>query len=265
MNLSFAELAPRVRIVLVETLYSGNIGSVCRSMANMGLSDLALVSPQAVDGWEEAARLACHATDILETRREFPTLADAIADCTMVAGATARLGLYRQHVRPPREIAPEVWKTAAAGGRVAMVFGREDKGLLNDEIVQCTHLVRIPASADYLSLNLSQAVMVCTYELFMARGDYEQPREKSLPATAAQRAQMMAMWRRLLLLTGFMEEDKADHMMQGFQRIFTRGAVTDDDLRILMGVARQAEWAARADPSMLPGAASPGLPGGRRT
>ncbi len=257
-----AEYADRIRIVLVGTLYGGNVGSVCRAMANMGLSDLALAAPQIVDGWEEAERLACHATDILAARREFPSLADAISDCTMVAGTTARLGLYRQHVRQPRELAPEVWRAAKAGGRIAIVFGREDKGLLNDEILQCTHLVRIPAANEYTSLNLSQAVMVCAYELFMARGDYEVPQEKSMPATAAARNHMMAMWRRMLLLTGFMEDDKADHMMQGFQRIFSRGAVTDDDVRILMGVARQAEWAAKSDPSSLH-AVDP-LPGGRR-
>ena len=127
--------------------------------------------------------------------------------------------------------------------RVALVFGREDKGLFNEEVGICTHLVRIPTADAYVSLNLSQAVMICCYELFMTLDCYEAPQEKSVVAPAGQRLKLMEMWRRMLLRIGYMKPDKADHMMQGFQRIFTRGAVTEDDLHMLMGVARQAEWA----------------------
>jgi tRNA/rRNA methyltransferase len=236
-----------VRIVLVEPLYSGNVGSVCRAMANMGLCELTLVAPQIVDGWEEGKKLAVHATDVLDARREVATLAEAIGDCVVVAGATARLGLYRQHVRTPREVAPELVK-AAGDARIALVFGREDKGLFNEEIGMCTHLIRIPTAPAYISLNLAQSVMVCCYELFIALGDYEAPQEKSVIAPAGHRIKLMEMWRHMLLRIGYMEPDKADHMMQGFQRIFTRGAVTEDDIHMLMGVARQAEWAANKTP-----------------
>jgi tRNA/rRNA methyltransferase len=234
----------KVRVVLVEPLYSGNVGSVCRAMANMGLTDLVLVSPRIVDGWEEGERMAVHAGKLLANRREVATLAEAVGDCVAVAGTTARLGLYRQHVRSPREAAVGLIKRAATD-RVALVFGREDKGLLNEEIGLCTHLIRIPTADAYVSLNLAQAVMVCCYELFVAQGDYEAPTEKSEAAPAAHRIKMMEMWRQMLLLIGFVKPDKIDHMMQGFQRIFTRGALTVDDVHILMGVARQAEWAAK--------------------
>lgn len=237
-----------VRIVLVEPLYSGNVGSACRAMANMGLRELTLVSPRIIDGWEEGTRLACHATDILNARQTAASLAEAVSDCAAVVGTTARLGLYRQHVRTPREVAAEVVKLAAQA-KVALVFGREDKGLFNEEIGVCTHLVRIPTADAYVSLNLAQAVMVCCYELFMALGQYEAPLEKSVAAPAGHRIKLMAMWRHMLLQIGYMQPDKADHMMQGFQRIFTRGAVTVDDLHILMGVARQAEWASEKRPS----------------
>jgi tRNA/rRNA methyltransferase len=233
-----------IRIVLVEPLYSGNVGSVCRAMANMGLTDLVLVAPQIVDGWEEGERMAVHAGGLLANRREVATLAEAVGDCVAVAGTTARLGLYRQHVRSPREAALELSRKTQAD-RVALVFGREDKGLLNEEIGLCTHLIRIPTADTYVSLNLAQAVMVCCYELFVAQGDYEAPTEKSEAAPAAHRIKMMEMWRQMLLLIGFVKPDKIEHMMQGFQRIFTRGALTVDDVHILMGVARQAEWAAK--------------------
>lgn len=245
-----------VRVVLVESLYGGNVGSVCRAMANMGLHDLTLVAPKIVDGWEEGERLACHADGLLHNRREVVTLAEAVADCVAVVGTTARLGLYRQHVRTPRETAPELLRLASSG-KVALVFGREDKGLFNEEIGLCTHLIRVPTADAYVSLNLSQAVMVCCYELYVAQGIYEAPLEKSVLAPAGHRSRLMAMWRHMLLKVGYVNEDKADHMMQGFQRIFTRGAITEDDVHILMGVARQAEWAVGGN-AQRPGIMPPG-------
>lgn len=240
-----------IRIVLVGTLYSGNVGSVCRAMANMGISDLALAGPQICDDWQEAGRMAVHAGNILENRRETATLAEAVAECAFVVGTTARGGLYRQHVKTPREVAPELLRLAAHG-KVALVFGREDKGLTNDEIGMCTHLIRIPVHPAYTSLNLAQAVLLCCYELYAALGTYEPPVEKSLPASAANKLKLTGLWRQMLMLIGFMKEDKADHMMQGVQRIFSRGVYTDDDVAIMMGVARQAEWAARNGAGIKP-------------
>ncbi len=232
-----------IRIVLVGPLYGGNVGSVCRAMANTGLSDLALVAPPALD-LEEARKMACHADGILESRTEHASLETAIADCGLVIGTSARKGLYRQHARTPREWAPTILE-AAATGRAAYVFGREDKGLTNEELALCTHIVQIPTTESYTSLNLSQAVMICCYELFTAAGLYTPPEEKSERVAATVRERMFAIWRELLLDIGFMEPAKADHMMQGFRRVMGRGVLTDDDARIMMGIARQADWAAR--------------------
>lgn len=229
-------------VVLVQPLYAGNVGSVCRAMANMGVSDLRLVSPRFAD-WSEAGRMACHALPLLESRRIFDTLSGAVADCVAVAGTTVRLGLYRRHVRSPRDWAPDLLRLAGGGGRVALVLGREDCGLLNDEIALCTHLVRIPSHPGYPSLNLAQAALVLLYELFLAGGEYEEPVEKSELATLELRERMIAMWRDTLLRAGFMDEDKADHMMQGVRRIFARGALTVDDVNIMLGAARQTQWA----------------------
>ncbi len=233
-----------IRIVLVGTLYSGNVGSVCRAMANMGITDLVLAAPRICDNWEEAVRMAVHADAILANHRKVDSLAEAVADCSWVIGTTARGGLYRQHVKTPRELAPELLKLAAHG-RVALVFGREDKGLNNEEIGICTHLIRVPVHPEYASLNLSQAVLLCCYELYSALGTYEPPVEKSVPASAAQKLKLLEKWRAMLLTIGFMKEDKADHMMQGVQRIFSRGTFSEDDVAIMMGVARQADWAAQ--------------------
>jgi len=232
-----------IRIVLVSPLYGGNVGSVCRAMANMGIRDLALVDPQVSD-WREAEVMACHAGDILANRKTHPTLAEAVADCVAVVGTTARQGLYRRHAKTAREWAPDLLALAGRGP-VALVFGREDRGLLNEEVLICTHLVQIPTDNAYSSLNLAQAVLILCYELFLARGSYEPLTEKSTLAPAEMRAQLERMWRQLLLDIGFMEQEKADHMMAGILRVFSRGALTEDDVNIFLGIARQADWARR--------------------
>lgn len=229
-------------VVLVGPLYGGNIGSVCRAMANTGMSKLRLVAPDKSVDWSEAERMACHAKGVLDNLQIFDSFADAVGDCSVVAGSTARHGLYRRHAQTPREHAPALCE-AAACGRVALVFGREDKGLLNEEVSMCTHLIRIPSDPEYSSLNLAQAVMVVCYEMYVCGGEYETERERSAPAPAALRVRMLDMWRGLLLRIGFMEIKKADHMMSAVNRIFSRGALTMCDVNIMMGVVRQASWA----------------------
>lgn len=236
--------APRglLRVVLVGPLYGGNIGSVCRAMANFGADNLVLVAPDPGIDWREAEKMAVHAADILRRRRVVDTLDEALADCVASVGTTCRRGLYRQHALSPKEWAPEL-VSLSHGGRVALVFGREDQGLFNDEIARCTHLVQIPTATEYKSLNLSQAVVVLLYELFQAHDGYQPVKEKSPLAEGALRERMARMWRDFLLRIGFMDNQTADHMMAGIRRIFSRGAKTVDDVNILMGVAHQAEWA----------------------
>lgn len=231
-----------IKVVLVGTLYTGNVGSSCRAMANMGLKNLVLAAPNLQNDWEEGERLAVHATDILHNRKEFATFEEAVADCVAVVGTTAREGLYRQHVKTPREAAHDILALAAQGP-VALVFGREDKGLKNEEIAQCTHLIRIPVDEGYTSINLSQAVLITAYEFFTALGNYQMPHEKAPPAPQAQKMQLMKNWSNMLQEIGFMKPEQEDHFMQGFHRVFSRGVFTKDDAALMLGVARQAIWA----------------------
>lgn len=232
-----------IYVVLVGTLYTGNVGSACRAMANMGIRHLRLAAPNLQNSWEEGERMAVHATDIMSSREEFATFEEAVADCIAVVGTTAREGLYRQHVKPPRDAASDLL-TLASQDKVAIVFGREDKGLLNEEVAQCTHLVRIPVDEGYTSINLSQAVLITCYELFTASGRYVPPHEKAPPAVQAQKNQLMKNWANMLCEIGFMKPEQTDHFMQGFQRVFSRGVFTRDDAALMLGVARQAIWAA---------------------
>lgn len=231
-----------IYVVLVGTLYTGNVGSACRAMANMGIRHLRLAAPNLQNSWDEGERMAVHATDVLSSRQEFATFEEAVADCVAVVGTTARGGLYRQHVKAPRDCAADLLSLAATGP-VALVFGREDKGLLNEEIAQCTHLLRIPVDEGYTSINLSQAVLITCYELFAASGRYCPPQEKAPPAPQAQKMQLSKNWSKMLETIGFMKPEQADHFMQGFQRVFSRGVVTKDDAALMLGVARQAIWA----------------------
>mgnify|MGYP001561132515 CR=1 FL=1 len=244
--------AENIRIALASPLYGGNIGSVCRVMANTGLHDLAIAAPRDNVDLQEARNMACSAWHIYEQHREFPTLSEAVADCGLVIGTTARLGLYRSHSLTPRAIVPRILE-AAATSRVALVFGREDWGLSNEELAICTQLIQIPSDPGYLSLNVAQAVMICCYELYVGSGEFVPSQEKTPEAPSQLRERMFAMWQETLLAIGFMKDDKADHMMLGLRRILGRGTLTVDDVKILMGMARQTRWMSR----QVPGAAIP--------
>lgn len=230
-----------IRVVLVSPLYGGNVGSVCRAMANCGLRQLALVAPAPSLNLEEARRMACNAGALLDGRREFATFAEAVADCGLVAGTSVRPGLYRAHARSPREWAPTLLE-AARQAPVALAFGREDNGLSNEELTLCTHFIRIPSAPEYPSLNLAQAAMICCHELYLAAGEFVPGAEKSPEAPSALRERLFAIWEQVLLDVGFMEREKALHMMLGIRRIFARGLLTVDDVKILMGIARQMRW-----------------------
>lgn len=239
-----------IRIVMVSPLYGGNIGSVCRAMANMGMSELALAAPGKVD-MDEARMMACGGDSVLAAMRSFPSLKDAVADCGLVVGSSARQGLYRCHALSPREMAPRILETALKT-RVALVFGREDRGLTNEELATCNTIIRIPTADECKSLNVAQAVVICCYELFVASGCYVPPQEPSEEAPSEVKERMFDMWRASLLKIGFMNEDKSEHMMLGLRRVFSRGTLTRNDVKILMGIARQTSWACSR-------------PGGRKT
>lgn len=239
-----SDLLTNIRVVLISPVYGGNIGAVCRAMMNCGMTDLVIAEPRNDVNMEEARIRAYHANEVLSARREYPTLSEAVADCGLVAGTTARMGLYRSHARSPREWAPHLL-AAADNNRVALVFGPEDKGMNNEHLALCTQIIQIPSSPMYTSLNLSHAVMICCHELFVASGTFEDAAHEWSPEAPSElRERMFAMWRETLLAIGFMKDDKADHMMLGLRRILSRGHLSENDVKILMGMARQSKWVA---------------------
>ena len=156
-----------ISVVLVQTSHPGNIGAAARALKNMGISNLRLVEPRTPFPSDEATWRAASATDILERAQVFGTMEEAVADCGLIIGASARSRRIPWPVLTPRQCANHVVMDAG-NNRVALVFGREDTGLTNEELQLCHYHVQIPANPEYSSLNLAAAVMVICYEVRVA-------------------------------------------------------------------------------------------------
>ncbi|MEM7466802.1 MAG: RNA methyltransferase [Pseudomonadota bacterium] len=151
-----------IKFVLVGTTHPGNIGASARAMKTMGCQALRLVQPETPTTADSYA-MASGADDILDAAQTFDDLSDAIADCALVIGTTARRRTLSWPTLSPREAASR-GKEFPADKPIAIVFGREHSGLSNDEVALCHQLIRIPTAADFSSLNLAQAVQICAYE-----------------------------------------------------------------------------------------------------
>tara|TARA_B100001559_G_C16498928_1_gene622284 strand:+ start:1972 stop:2709 length:738 start_codon:yes stop_codon:yes gene_type:complete len=155
-----------VKVVLVGTTHPGNIGATARAIKNMGILDLALVEPKEFPS-DEATFRSKAAKDILENATVYESLKDAVSGCELVVGTSARDRTVPWPVLSPSEAAKEMHK-CSLNGDVAIVFGREDRGLTNEELGLCNFHVHIPSDPEYSSLNLSQAVQILAYEIRLA-------------------------------------------------------------------------------------------------
>ena len=155
-----------VKVVLVGTTHPGNIGASARAIKNMGIFNLALVKPKEFPS-DIAIYRSKAAKDILENAEIYESLEDAIAGCKLIVGTSARARSVPWPVFNPRDAAEEMRKISKQGN-VAIVFGREDRGLTNDELGLCNFHVHIPSDPKYSSLNLSQAVQILAYEIRLA-------------------------------------------------------------------------------------------------
>lgn len=230
-----------IRIVLVNTTHAGNIGAAARAMKNMYLEQLVLVAPRSFPNAEATAR-ASGADDILADARVVDTLDDALIDCRMVVGASARLRSVQWPQLDPRECAAQSL-IAAEQGPVAIVFGRESSGLTNEELDRCTHLVHIPANEGYSSLNVAMAVQVIAYELMMVRRDgIVTAAADTLPV--ASRQAMEGFFEHLeqaLDDIGFIEQQRSEKLMRRLRRLFHRAAPDALEVNILRGILSAAQ------------------------
>lgn len=230
-------MSASIRIVLVDTSHPGNIGASARAMKNMGLSSLVLVRPQSHPDSEARARASAAADVLAEARVETTTNA-AIADCGLVFGTSARARSARHRVLDARQAAAEL-VAAAATRPVAVLFGGERNGLANEELAQCHALVRIPADADYGSLNLAQAVQIVCYEIRMAALSASadpRPEPALVPASARELAALHAHLDAVLGQVGFMHDGNAAQLGPRLQRLLVRAVPDDGEVRILRGL-----------------------------
>jgi tRNA/rRNA methyltransferase len=232
----------RIAIVLVEPREPGNIGAAARAMANMGLSRLVLVRPADHRG-ADASKMALAAKPLLDAAVVVDDLAQALAGIGFVAGTTRRTGAGRRGRITPRQLAAEVPALAAAND-VAILFGREDSGLTNEELQYCQRLVTIPSSRGFGSLNLAQSVLAVAYELFVAAGA-PAPAGGAAPARRAPGADLeglFAQMERVLLTIGYLDPANPAHMMRVFRRLLGRAGLDAREVRALRGIFRQVDW-----------------------
>jgi len=236
-------LLANIKIVLVETSHPGNIGAVARAMKNMQMANLCLVAPKIFPSAEATAR-AAGSDDILAKAQVCATLAEAIADCQLVIGASARCRTISWPELSPRQCAEKVI-IHEPGNKVAILFGRENSGLKNHELDLCHYLLRIPCNPAYSSLNVAAAVQVVCYELFVAAG-LEQPvliGDKGLDplASAEQMDSFYEHLQEALTDIGFMNPDKSKSIMRRLRRIYNRALLDTKELDILRGILRMSQ------------------------
>lgn len=237
----------RCRVVLVRTSVAGNLGATARVMRNLGLSDLVLVAPEASRDDRNARQMSTRGEEILERARIVQELGEALADCVLVAGTSARKGgpVRRQSVGTPNEILPRVLESLATGP-VALVFGPEQTGLTDAEVTRCHHLIHIPTDPTYPALNLAQAVAICTCELRRLWLDATTPASPpTAPASFAAQEQMFAKLREALEEIHFLYGPKADSLMHALRHLIGRAQPTPMEVDVLLGLARQMRWVAQ--------------------
>ena len=290
MDLTHVDLR-NTRIVLVEPAGARNVGSIARVMKNMGLTQLVIVNPECDHLGEEARRMAVHGIDRLESARVVPDLAAALEGCHRVAATIGRDGVPRS-VETLRSVVPWllgeneglefhdrgtpaktnnefVGEIMDEMGRErtgylpsaivsAIVFGREDHGLSNDQLKYAQRLVTIPSNPDYPSLNLAQSVGIVAYELYQATQDCPDARltrqqlrliaERSdLSAEPDAPFQMTEAFylglEALLLSIGYLHSHTADSRMQKFRLLLARAVPSTHEMTMLLGILRQSRWA----------------------
>ncbi len=235
--------AARLRIVLVGTQHPGNIGSAARAMKTMGLTRLVLVAPEKAPNTESYA-LAAGADDVLAAATTCATLAEAVADCRLVLGCTARSRRIALEELAPRDAASRAVASASAADEVALVFGRERTGLDNEELQLCHAAVHIPANPDYSSLNLAAAVQVLSYELrlaLLAQAPSLALEPRDPPASHAELEGFFAQLAETLDAIDFHKGRAPESALRKLRRLFLRADLDAREIRILRGVLADAQ------------------------
>jgi tRNA (cytidine32/uridine32-2'-O)-methyltransferase len=240
-----ADLAARLRFVLVRTSHPGNIGSAARAIRTMGFHRLELVLPAHFPD-AQASAMAAGADDVLGAAGVHDGLTGALAECSLVLGLSARRRGVSLPEISPREAAQQALAGAASGAQVALLFGNERTGLENDELARCHAMVRIPSVDDFSSLNLAQAVQVMAYEVRVASLAEAPAEEVAPPRTEppADAAQMERFYTHLAQTLDDIEFHKGrapTTIMLRLRKLFQRAQPDERELRVLHGILADAQ------------------------
>jgi len=237
-----------ISIVLVRTTHPGNIGATARAMKTMGLADLRLVVPKVFPAAEVTAR-AAGADDILDTASVYKSLSEAVSDCALVYGTTARMRSIPWPCVSPEQAAGQIIRSMSEGRRAALVFGRESSGLSNRELELCNRMIVIPSNPDFSSLNLAAAVQILCYEIHKhAIGDVLPAADKLPAVTMEDMDRFYAQLEQCLIEIGFLDPDRPRRLMRRLKSLFSRVDPDQNEYNILRGIlAAVQEIAGRGD------------------
>ncbi len=233
-----------IDIVMVGTTHPGNIGAAARAMHNMCFTNLVLVDPQCPVG-EIAYARSSGAHQILDQRKTVTSLQDAIADCHLVIGLTARHRSLPWPELNPQQMSDEIINKESTV-KAALVFGREHSGLTNDELMLCNYMVSIPTNPDFSSLNVASAIQIMCYEIYqklLAKKTLVN-KELELPealATAGDIEGYFSHLEQVLRVTGFLDNDNPGLLMQRLRRLYQRIDMSKTEVNILRGILSSVE------------------------
>ena len=229
-----------IRVVLVRTFHSGNIGSSARAMKTMGLSDLRLVNPKDFQ-LDQAMQMAMSADDLVRNAKHVDSLYNAVADCSVVIASTARTRGYDLPMINPEQAVQCLCEAASQQQNVALVFGPERMGLSNEDLQVCKHRVTIPTSPDYSSLNLAAAVQTLSYEIFKqysqrySNADVQSSQTDSVMPSIENIERFYNHLEETLFDTGFIVKNHPGEVMQKLRTLFTRAQMDENELNIMRG------------------------------
>jgi TrmH family RNA methyltransferase len=237
----------KLRVVLVSARNPLNIGAAARAMSNFGFSHLRVVNPYKVAF--RRARSAVGATTVMTDAQEFGSVAEAIADCTLVVGTTAVRNRKLQHPFRRLEDGARIIRKRLPASPVALLFGSEKFGLSNDDLSHCHWLMRIPTAEQNISMNLGQAVAVCLYELIRdsKAAKATKTKEKQRPAPMGEVDRITQLLIDALHESGYVKPGTAVITREKVRRLVRRLNLPKDDTEVWLGILRQILWKVRKE------------------
>ena len=239
--MSAENITGNISIVLFRPKHAGNVGAVARAAKNMGMGKIIVVGAKDLDREEMEQRSTHLAKDMLDAIQYTDTLREALSDFQYIIGTTARTGRARGPFVTPREAARKA-ASRASQNKIALLFGPEDTGLANEQLRFCHCVVTIPTSREFTSLNLSHAVMILCYEIFLATRTTAPSSDGPRLAMSSELEGMYGQIGELLLRVGFLNRENPEYWLLDIRRFFSRTGLSSREVKIVRGICRQIEW-----------------------